>query len=388
MTNSSPNTSPTDRTRSVRGGASETPPDAGSPEPGSSPGSSGDEQRTVRVSVAGATGYTGGELLRWIRAHPRVELASVGARAWAERRLEEAWPALQDLEDRSVVEADPEILARDADAVLLAVPHGAGMELAAALLDRGVRVIDLSADYRLRSPEAYARWYGRDHTEPELLSEAVYGLPEIHRDRLPSARLVANPGCYPTAAVLALLPLARTGLVAGPVSVDAKSGASGAGRSPSPRTTFVEVNESLRPYGVGEHRHTPEIEQTLEGVGLEDGVFFAPHLVPMSRGLLASCHFRLGEGADPAEVRDLYREAYADEPFVRVLDDRLPATRPTVGSNFCDVSVRVDPERGVGVAMAALDNLGKGAASQAVQNLNAMFGMDEEEGLWSAPTFP
>lgn len=348
---------------------------------------SGDAGDTIRVSIAGATGYAGGELLRWLRGHPRTTIVHLAARRWAERKVLEAWPALRDLEEGVLVEADPEILA-DSDVVFLAVPHGEGMGLAAELLDRGARVIDLSADFRLEDPEVYARWYGGPHEAPELLDEAAYGLTELHREEVAAARLVANPGCYPTAVTLALYPLARAGLLDGPVSVDAKSGASGAGRSPAPHTTFVEVNENVRPYGVGAHRHTPEMEQTLTRLGARDGVFFTPHLVPMSRGLLASCHFRMSRSADQEEVMGLFREAYSDEPFVRLLEDGLPETRATLGSNFCDVSVRVDPGRGVGVALAALDNLGKGAASQAVQNLNAMFGIDEEEGLWSAPTFP
>ncbi|MDX1568668.1 MAG: N-acetyl-gamma-glutamyl-phosphate reductase [Longimicrobiales bacterium] len=343
---------------------------------------------SIRVSIAGATGYTGGELLRWLRGHSRTTIVHLAARQWAERKVQEAWPALRDLEDGVLVDADPEILAADSDVVFLAVPHGLAMELAASLLERGVRVIDLSADFRLKDPGVFAKWYGTEHKAPELLPEAVYGLTELHRDEVSEARLVANPGCYPTATTLALYPLARAGLLDGPVSVDAKSGASGAGRSPAAHTTFVEVNENVRPYGVGAHRHTPEMEQNLSRLGATGGVFFTPHLVPMSRGLLASCHFRLSRAADQDEVMDLFREAYDDEPFVRLLEDGLPETRSTLGSNFCDVSVRVDPKRGVGVALAALDNLGKGAASQAVQNLNAMFGIDEEEGLWSAPTFP
>ena len=346
----------------------------------------GDEP--LRVSVAGATGYTGGELVRWLRAHPGVELHRLAANQWAERRIDEAWPALRGLDDRILAEADPDLLADGADAVLLAVPHGTGMELVPALLDRGVRVVDLSADFRLRDPDTYERWYGTEHAAPELLDEAVYGLTELNREAVASARLVANPGCYPTAAALALLPLARAGLLDGAVSVDAKSGVSGAGRSPAATTSFVEVNESVRAYGVGEHRHAPEMEQTLAAAGPPVGIYFTPHLVPMSRGLLASCHFRLTRPVGPDEVAGLYQDAYGAEPFVRLLGGDLPGTRATAGSNFCDVAVRVDGKRRVGVAMAALDNLGKGAASQAVQNLNVMFGRDEEEGLWSAPTFP
>lgn len=344
--------------------------------------------RSIRASVVGATGYTGGELLRWLRGHPAVEIVHLTSRSWAERPVTEAWPALRGLEERLLVDPDPETLATASDIVLLAVPHGAGMELAAALLEREVRVIDLSADFRLSDPALYRRWYGRDHAAPELLSEAVYGLPELRRDAVAGARLVANPGCYPTATLLALLPLVRAGLVEGAVSVDAKSGASGAGRGPAAHTSFVEVNENVRPYGVGEHRHTPEIEGALGVVGFDEGVFFTPHLVPMSRGILAACHVRLSRPVEGDEARGIYREAYEHEPFVRVLEDGLPETRATLGSNFCDVAVRVDPERRVGVALAAIDNLGKGAASQAVQNLNRMFDLDEREGLWSAPTFP
>lgn len=347
-----------------------------------------DARGSVRASVVGATGYAGGELIRWLLGHPKTRLVHLVSRRWADRPVAEAWPALRGLGQRRFVEVEPELLVRDSDVVFLAVPHGTAMPLAAALLGGGVRVVDLSADFRLRDPDEYSRWYGAEHEATGLLGEAVYGLPELHRGQVAGARLVANPGCYPTAVLLALLPLVQDGLVDGPLAVDAKSGVSGAGRAPSARTSFVEVNENLRPYGVGDHRHTPEMEQALAGLGFEGGVFFTPHLVPLSRGLLASCHFRLARSTTQEEVMTSYAAAYDGEPFVRVLTENLPDTRSTLGSNFCDVTVRVDAGKGVGVAFAAIDNLGKGAASQAVQNFNLMFAFDEKEGLWTAPTFP
>jgi N-acetyl-gamma-glutamyl-phosphate reductase len=280
-------------------------------------------------------------------------------------------------------------MAQDSDVVFLALPHGAAIEAAPVLLEKGARVIDLGADFRLKDPATYARWYGSEHGAPDLLADAVYGLPEQNRACLPSARLVANPGCYPTAAALALLPLVRGGHANGPVIVDAKSGVSGAGRNPSAATQFSEVNENVKPYKIGAHRHGPEMEQTFALAGAPVPVYFAPHLTPMTRGILATCYVPLAGELSEAEALALYRDAYRDEPFVRVLEgDELPQTKATLGSNFCDVAVRVDRQRGLAVAVSAIDNLVKGAAGQAIQNMNLMFGFPETEGLWVPAMFP
>jgi N-acetyl-gamma-glutamyl-phosphate reductase len=245
----------------------------------------------------------------------------------------------------------------------------------------------VAPDFRLGDPDRYRRHYGRRHTAPDLLDEAVYGLPEWSRESLDWARLVANPGCYPTAAALAVLPLARTGWVAGGVVVDAKSGVSGAGRGARRDLQFGEVSENLRPYGVLDHRHVPEIRRALFGTGSATSVAFVPHLVPMTRGILATCYVPLATERSPDEAMERFRAAYAEAPFVRVLD-RLPGTKATAGSNFCDLTVRIHPGGRMAVVLAALDNLGKGAAGQAVQNMNLMCGLDETAGLWEAPLYP
>lgn len=326
--------------------------------------------------------------MRWLAGHPRVELVHLTAFREKGRPLADVFPNLRGFGAQTLNGTGWEEMASDSDVVFLALPHGAAMEAAPVLLAGGARVIDLGADFRLKDPAAYARWYGGEHVALDLLGEAVYGLPEQNRDRVRSARLIANPGCYPTAAALALLPLVRSGHAAGPVIVDAKSGVSGAGRNPSAATHFSEVNENVKPYKLGEHRHGPEMEQTLASAGAPLPVYFAPHLAPMTRGILATCYAPLAGDLSKDEALALYRDAYRDEPFVRVLEDELPQTKATLGSNFCDVAVRIDPERRLAVAVSAIDNLVKGAAGQAIQNMNLMFGFPETEGLWAPAVFP
>jgi N-acetyl-gamma-glutamyl-phosphate reductase len=342
----------------------------------------------VRVSVAGASGYAGGELVRWLGGHPRVDLVHLTAFREAGRPIADVFPNLRGFATQTLNGTSWQKLASDSDVVFLALPHGAAIEAAPALLEAGTRVVDLGADFRLKEPASYLRWYGAEHGAKDLLGEAVYGLPEANRAAIRAARLVANPGCYPTAVALALLPLVETGLVGGPVVVDAKSGVSGAGRNPSAGTHFSEVNENVRPYKLGEHRHGPEMEQTLAQAGSAVSVYFAPHLIPMTRGILATCYAPLNGELSEERLLSLYRDAYRKEPFVRVLETELPQTKATLGSNFCDVAVRVDPERRLAVAVSAIDNLVKGAAGQAIQNMNLMFGFPESEGLWAAGMYP
>lgn len=342
----------------------------------------------IRTSVAGASGYTGGELVRWLVRHPQVRLVHLAAAQHQDQPLEQVFPHLRTLLPHVLAAADWRRLGEDSDVVFCALPHGVALEAVPAILQAGARVIDLGPDFRLRDPAQYERWYGRPHGAPDLLERAVYGLPELNRARLRDAELVAVPGCYPTAAVLALEPLLRSGTTEDPVIVDAKSGVSGAGRSPSLGTHFPEVNENVRPYNVARHRHIPEMEQALRDAGHPVSVCFVPHLVPMTRGILAACYVRLREPLPQEAALALYREAYDPEPFVRVLADSLPETKATYGSNFCDVTVRVDVERGVAIALSALDNLGKGAATQAIQCMNLMFGRPETEGLLQPPLYP
>jgi N-acetyl-gamma-glutamyl-phosphate reductase len=325
------------------------------------------------VLVAGASGFAGALAARLVQRHPYFELAAVTSRSDAGRSLDELYP-----HHRVGLELEELDLDRHGDvrAAIVAYPHGASAPLVAALRDRGVRVVDLSADFRLRDLAVYEEWYV-EHPHPELLGEAVYGLPELYRERLRDAGLAAGPGCYPTATILALAPLARAGLVRD-VIVDAKSGVSGAGRAATDKTHFVTVDENVTPYGVGHHRHAPEIDQELAVLGAPVTVTFTPHLLPLDQGELVSCY--VTTDADPGDVRALYAEAYGHEPFVE-LSDRPPGVRDVRETNICRIHVHVDERSGKVLAFGAIDNLWKGTSSQAVQTLNLMFGRDETEGL-------
>jgi N-acetyl-gamma-glutamyl-phosphate reductase len=325
------------------------------------------------VSVLGAAGYTGALAARLLDRHPSFELAAVTARSDVGRRLDELYP--QHRVPRTLEELDLDLHA-DVDAAVVAYPHGAAAPLVAELLERGVRVVDLSADFRLRSVAVYEEWY-RDHVAPGLLAQAVYGLPELgYRDAIRGAGVVANPGCYPTAALLALAPLARAGLIED-VVIDAKSGVSGAGRQATDKTHFVTVDENISAYGVPRHRHTPEIEQELAVLGAEVVVTFTPHLLPLDQGELVSCYVRVSGEED---LDALYTDAYAGERFVE-LAPTPPGVRDVRETNICRISVHRDGRTGRAIVFAVIDNLWKGAASQAVQNLNLMFGLPEGEGI-------
>jgi N-acetyl-gamma-glutamyl-phosphate reductase len=326
----------------------------------------------ARVAIAGATGFTGQELLRLLARHPsvRVTLATSSSASSAARRL----PALGRIFDGAITPLDPDLLAREADIVFLALPDSAAAELAPALVDKGVRVIDLSGAFRLRDAEARARWYPETHA---LRDGIAYGLTERERDAIRQARLVANPGCYPTTALLALAPLADAGvLVPGrDIIIDAKSGVSGAGKTPTERTHFSEVHGSMSAYGVFGHRHGAEIEQ-----GLGRQVTFTPHLAPLDRGLLATIYLRVSDGTSDETLAGVYGEAYAGATFVRPVGTDLPHIKHVAHTNFCDIGWRVDPS-GRAIVIAVLDNLVKGASGQAVQNMNVMLGLPEAAGL-------
>jgi N-acetyl-gamma-glutamyl-phosphate reductase len=326
--------------------------------------------------VFGAAGYAGALTARLLHRHPGFELTALTSRSDVGRRLDDLYPhhrvplVLEELEiDRH---------AAGIDAAVVAYPHGAAAPVVRQLRERGVRVVDLSADFRLRDPAVYEEWY-RDHEAPELLDEAVYGLPERYREQIASADLVANPGCYPTAAILSLAPLAATGRIAD-VVIDAKSGVSGAGRGASDKTHFVTVDENVNPYGVPRHRHTPEIEQELAAAGADLRITFTPHLLPLDQGELVSCYVTLNDGGPLINTKSIYEQAYAGEPFVEVTD-RLPGVRDVRETNICRISVHHDERTGRVLVFGVLDNLWKGAASQAVQNLNLMFGLPETEGI-------
>ncbi|MFQ5839757.1 MAG: N-acetyl-gamma-glutamyl-phosphate reductase [Candidatus Methylomirabilales bacterium] len=345
----------------------------------------------LTVGIAGATGYTGSELVRLLLAHPRVELAVATSEHSEGQSIGEALPGLRNLCDLPLTRLKPEALAERVNIAFLALPHTTSAGVAAALVAHGTRVIDLSADFRLRTTELYETWYKVPHQAPDLLREAVYGLPELYRERLRHAALVAVPGCYSTGAILGVLPLLREGIV-DPESliVDAASGTSGAGRKADLALTFSEVHQNLKAYAVASHRHTPEIEQVLgEAIGRPIRVTFTPHLVPTSRGILSTIYTRCSRPVKPPTLRDCYRKTYAGEPFVRICPlGQFPETKQVLGSNYCDIGVTVDERTGWVISVSAIDNLGKGAAGQAVQVMNLMAGLPETSGLGAAALFP
>lgn len=348
----------------------------------------------ARVGILGASGYTGAELIRILLGHPRAEITYLAARERLAPRASDVLPQLRGVLEIPIEAFDPDAIAARTDVVFCALPHGASIEAVKALRARGVRVLDLSADFRLQDPALYARWYGAPHGAPELLSAAVYGLPELKRAALRGASLVAVPGCYPTATVLPLLPLLAQGLVRTdePLVVHALSGVSGAGRTPSATTHFSECAEGVRPYKIaGAHRHTPEIEQTLSQVaGRAVTVTFTPTLVPMTRGILSTCYVRPARVNVRAEDLASAARAYFDgSPSVSVLEPGvLPDTLWVRGSNRAHVAYAVDERAGFVVAMGTIDNLVKGAAGQAVQCMNVVLGFDEGTGISGPAVWP
>jgi N-acetyl-gamma-glutamyl-phosphate reductase len=338
----------------------------------------------TNVAIVGVTGYAGGEVARLVLRHPEARLVAAVARSHQGESLRTVQPHLHSAPDALLVGAD----VGDAEVVFTALPAGEAARHARGWLDDGRTLIDIGSDFRLRDPKLYERWYGYTHPAPELLKEAVYGLTELTRDRVRTARLIANPGCYPTAALLALVPALKAGLVTEDIIVDAKSGVSGAGHAVEDAYLFGTIDESVRPYGVPKHRHTPEIAQEAAALlGRAPRLTFTPHLIPMNRGLIASCYAPLRAGKTAKDVADAYAKEYAEEPFVRVVD-AYPATKATLGSNWCLVHALVDEENSRLVAFAALDNLVKGAAGSALQNFNARFGYPETMGLEGLPLWP
>jgi N-acetyl-gamma-glutamyl-phosphate reductase len=341
----------------------------------------------IKVAIVGGTGYTGVELLRLLLQHPRVELAVITSRGEAGRPVSALFPSLAGRLDLAFSDVDVRTLAT-CDVVFFATPNGVAMQQVPTLLDAGARVIDLAADFRLRDPAAWERWYGMPHACPQLLEEAVYGLPELNRDKISRARLIANPGCYPTAVTLGFLPLLEAGLIDGSdLIADCKSGVSGAGRHVRADLAFCEANENFKAYGVFAHRHQPEITQTLSSVAASTLVdlTFVPHLLPLNRGIHATLYARRRSVA--TDLQTLYEARYRDEPFVRVLPaGSHPQTSEVRAGNNCAISVHADGSRVV--VLSVIDNLVKGAAGQAIQNMNLMCGLEETLGLRPAALVP
>ncbi len=343
-----------------------------------------------RVAIVGVTGYTGIELARILLNHPGIELAIFTSDTYKDRPLSEVVPSFAGVEERPCAPMDPDLVATEAGLAFLCLPHGTSMRVAPQLLERGVRVVDLSGDYRFRDATDYSEWYKVEHENPHLLEEAVYGLPELFGDRVKHARLVANPGCYPTSVILALAPLFLMGVeVEGTIVVDSKSGVSGAGRKPSQRLHYPECNESFSPYGTGVHRHQPEMEEGIERLcKRRPTLLFSPHLVPMNRGILSSMYVNLSSSVDEGEIRGFYQEFYKDSPFVEVLNrGEYPSTRNVRGSNRCHIGIFTLNGGRLLVLFSAIDNLVKGASGQAVQNMNLMLGLPETMGLEATALF-
>ena len=345
----------------------------------------------IKVGIIGSTGYAGAELVRILTGHKEAEIVWYGSRSYVDKQYADVYRNMFQIVDAACMDDNMDELARQVDVIFTATPQG----LCASLVNEDIlsktKIIDLSADFRIKDVSVYENWYGIEHKSPEFINEAVYGLCEINRDKVKGARLVANPGCYTTCSILTAYPLAKEGIIdMSTLIVDAKSGTSGAGRGAKLPNLFCEVNENMKPYGVATHRHTPEIEEQLGYASGEKVVInFTPHLVPMNRGILATEYASLKKDVTYEDVKAIYDKYYADEKFVRVLkENELPETKWVEGSNYVDINFKIDPRTNRIIMMGAIDNLVKGAAGQAVQNMNLMFGLDEAVGLILVPMFP
>ncbi len=344
----------------------------------------------LKASIYGASGYTGQELLRLLIRHPRVDITSITSRKYKGIQLSDVFPVFKDLTAIKFMDASFEDVIPLCDVVFLALPHGEAMDIAPKFLNAGKKVIDLGADFRFNNVDTYEKWYG-GHASPDFIKRAVYGLPELHRESLKGADFVANPGCYPTSAILGLAPLmANEYIDTSSIVVDSKSGVSGAGRELQIGSMFCEVNEGFKAYKVGTHRHTPEIEQELSLLAKRDILIsFTPHLVPVNRGILSTIYGKIRKNLTAPEIVRIYEDFYRDEPFVRI---QKPGVFPNIssvrGSNYCDIGITVDDRTGRVIVVSVIDNLVKGAAGQAIQNMNLMCGLPENTGLDIVSLFP
>ncbi|MCI8371653.1 MAG: N-acetyl-gamma-glutamyl-phosphate reductase [Lachnospiraceae bacterium] len=345
----------------------------------------------IKAGIIGATGYAGGELVRLLMGHKEAEVVWFGSRSYIDKRYSEVYQNMFQIVDAVCMDDNMEELASQVDVIFTATPQGLCASLINEEILNKVKIIDLSADFRIKDVNVYEEWYKLEHKSPQFIEEAVYGLCEINREDIRKARLIANPGCYPTCTTLSIYPLLKEGLIdPATIIVDAKSGTSGAGRGAKVDNLFCEVNENMKAYGVAVHRHTPEIEEQLGyAAGQEVRINFTPHLVPMNRGILITAYATLKKEVSYEEVKQVYDQYYKKERFVRVLDQEVcPQTKWVEGSNYVDVSFKIDNRTGRIIMMGAMDNLVKGAAGQAVQNMNLMFGLEETMGLELVPIFP
>ncbi|SPQ00209.1 N-acetyl-gamma-glutamyl-phosphate reductase [Candidatus Sulfobium mesophilum] len=345
----------------------------------------------LKIAICGGSGYTGIELLRILAGHPDARVTAITSEKSAGKRLTALFPHLHKYQDLLFEPLNKEKLLDKADIFFLALPHGASQEAVNFFFRNGKKVIDLSADFRLRDPGTYKDWYGLAHDFVPTLKRTVYGLPEMYRNRIRKARLIANPGCYPTSAILGLLPAIKGGLVdLSSIVIDSKSGTSGAGRKADIAVSFCEVNEGFKAYGIGTHRHTPEIEQELSFLAGENiTVDFTPHLLPLDRGILTTIYAKLTKKTDTVSVLNVYKKKYGNEPFVKVLEEGVyPNIKNVRGTNFCQLGVKVNTRTNTLVIVSAIDNLVKGASGQAVHNMNIMTGIEEEKGLTNLALFP
>lgn len=353
------------------------------------------QNRKIRVGVSGATGYVGLEFIRLLLGHPAYQLMMAGSRSYAGQRLDQYAPTLRGLTDLVLTDEGPEVFAENCDLVITALPHGVSSDWVSRMIDSGVTILDHSGDFRFKDLSLYENTYKLTHPRPELLEQAVYGWPEAWGSKLPGTRLISNPGCYPTCSLTALLPLAKADLLSGQIIIDAYSGTTGAGRKSEPEYGFSEMSENLKPYGVVGHRHQAEIKEQLSLLTNKENkestdyqVIFTPHLAPIRRGMLASIYVQPSREVSQDELTSLLQEFYKDARFVRVLPAKeLPQTRPLIGTNYVTISGSVDRENGVIKLFSALDNLGKGAAAQAIQALNVHYGFPEDMGLTNLPQF-
>ncbi len=345
----------------------------------------------IKAGIIGATGYAGGELVRILSGHKEARIVWYGSRSYIDKQYADVYQNMFQIVDAECMDDNMEELAAQADVIFTATPQGFCASMMTEEILEKTKIVDLSADYRIKDVAVYEKWYGIEHKSPQFIEEAVYGLCEVNREDIKKARLVANPGCYTTCSILTAYPLAKEGLIdMSTLIVDAKSGTSGAGRGAKVSNLYCEVNENIKAYGVASHRHTPEIEEQLGYAAKEEVVInFTPHLVPMNRGILVTEYASLKEKVTYDEVKAVYDRYYKDERFVRVLNEGIcPETKWVEGSNFVDINFKIDPRTNRIIMMGAIDNLVKGAAGQAVQNMNLMFGLAEEEGLRLVPMFP